>query len=140
MCRIQGLTVSVTFEGRYGDRFSKCLNIDNKGYSFYTIFLLKVRDNVMANKGRFLGGLVLGAIVGVVAGALIPAEKVDKVKGKVSTLADEHDDMIQTVKAKTATIVNKTLFAVEQGCEKVAQMVADPADRDDDDIKYSGNA
>ena len=89
----------------------------------------------MSNKSRFIEGVIVGVVVGVVAGALIPSSKTEEVKRKVTQLKDDHSELIDDAKDKTATVVNKALFAIEEGFDKLMGFLEDKTIKDDDKDK-----
>lgn len=81
----------------------------------------------MAKSSHFIEGIILGALAGLATGVLFaPAtgeETRRKLKEQSAQLKDNSDEWLSGTKDRSETAVNKTLEAIEQGFDRVSEMV-----------------
>lgn len=74
-------------------------------------------------KGHFIGGIILGALLGGVLGLLFAPFSGETARQKIKELSENKDDLIQDTKDKTETLIHKTKEAIENGFEKISTMI-----------------
>ena len=81
----------------------------------------------MAKSSHFIEGFIIGALAGIAAGVLFaPAtgqETRRKIKEQSSNLKDSSDEWLSGTRDKSEAMVTKTLEAIEQGFDRVSEMV-----------------
>ena len=88
-------------------------------------------------KTSFLGGIVLGAVVGAVAGILFAPTSGKDTRQKIKKMVDENGEFLSDAKEKTEEAVHKTMDAIKTGIDRLGKMVHDkrrgPGSDDDPD-------
>ena len=81
----------------------------------------------MSKSASFLGGVVIGAVVGAVTGILFaPATGEDtrkKIGDTARDLKGRGEDLLEGAKDNTEAMIAKTLDAIDSGFEKLGKMV-----------------
>jgi len=89
-----------------------------------------------SSKGsKFLGGIILGALMGAVAGVLFAPTSGKETREKIKKLVDENGELINDTKVKTQAIVNKTVDAIREGIDRIKDKDKGPKSPYD---RYSG--
>ena len=79
----------------------------------------------MSKKGYFLGGVILGALVGAATGLLLAPTSGEETRKKIKKMAKINEEIVQDAKEKTEVVVHKTIDAIKQGIDKLGKMVDD---------------
>lgn len=73
-------------------------------------------------KSWFIEGVILGAIVGGLAGVLLAPASGEETRERLRKLKDDNE-LLKDAKDKTEVMIAKTMDAIEKGFEKVTDMV-----------------
>ncbi len=79
----------------------------------------------MSKKGYFLGGIILGGLIGAASGLLLAPTSGEEARKKIKKMAKINDEFIQDAKEKTEVAVHKTIDAIKHGIDKLGKIVED---------------
>ncbi|MGE4170381.1 MAG: YtxH domain-containing protein [Candidatus Margulisiibacteriota bacterium] len=74
----------------------------------------------MSDKSNFFAGVVLGAVVGAVAGILFAPASGQETRIKLKEFKEKNEG---AVKEKTEELIAKTMNSIEEGFDKIGKMV-----------------
>ena len=77
----------------------------------------------MEKKCRFMEGLLAGAALGALAGILLAPSSGEETRRKIKKMVEDNNDLIRDTKEKTEVLIAKTMSAIEQGFDKIGQVV-----------------
>lgn len=77
----------------------------------------------MSRSSHFFEGVIFGVAAGFVAGILLAPASGKESREKIKEFKDSNEDLIQDTKVKTESMINKTIDAIEQGFDKLSQIV-----------------
>ncbi|MFC1752513.1 YtxH domain-containing protein [Thermoproteota archaeon] len=77
----------------------------------------------MRSNSNFFDGIIFGAIIGVLIGFLFAPTSGKETREKLRKIKEENDELIKETREKTETVIAKTMDAIENGFEKVGQIV-----------------
>ena len=77
----------------------------------------------MAKQSNFLEGIIIGAIVGGIAGVLFAPSPGTETRKKLKNMAAENADLVDTAKDQTEDLIDKTKDAIEQGFSKIKTLI-----------------
>ncbi len=77
----------------------------------------------MSRSSSFVGGVLLGAVIGVVGGILLAPRSGKETREKLKQFKQDNEHVIQNVKESTEALIAKTLDAIDTGFDKVGRMV-----------------
>ena len=92
--------------------------------------------------GHFIGGIVLGALMGAVAGILFAPTAGKDTRNKLKKMVDSNGEIIKNTKEKTEVAFTKTMDAIKHGFDKLGRIVDEKRHphamkKDDDDSDNS---
>ena len=79
----------------------------------------------MSRKGYFIGGVILGTVLGAIAGLILAPTSGEETRKKIKKIANMNEAFIQDAKEKTEVVVHKTIDAIKQGIDKLGKLVDD---------------
>jgi gas vesicle protein len=77
----------------------------------------------MSNRSRFFEGVVLGAAAGTLLALLFAPRSGSETRKKLRDLKNQGGPFVQGTKEKTEEMINKTMFAIENGFNKIGKMI-----------------
>ena len=77
----------------------------------------------MAKDSNFFEGLVLGAILGGIAGVLFAPDSGRETRRKLQNSSLEKEDLVDTAKDQTENMIEKTKDAIESGFAKLKDLI-----------------
>jgi gas vesicle protein len=77
----------------------------------------------MCKKKNFVGGILLGAIVGAVAGILFAPTAGKETRKKLKKMVDAEGEFIKDTKEKTEEVARNTIDSIKQGIEKIGRYI-----------------
>lgn len=90
-----------------------------------------------SNNGKIVGGIILGALMGAVAGVLFAPTAGKETRQKLKDMVDKNEEFLKGTKEKTEVVLTKTMDAIKQGIDKIGKIVDEKRhlhskDKDDD--------
>lgn len=77
----------------------------------------------MNNRSHFLEGILLGAAVGALFGLLFAPQSGAETRKKLKDLKNKKGPLIAGTKEKTEELISKTMYAIENGFNKIGKMI-----------------
>ena len=77
----------------------------------------------MSNRGGFLEGLIVGAILGGLSILVAAPSSRNELQSKIKKFRDENDDVIESTKEKTEDLIEKTKASIEDGFDKLGAIL-----------------
>lgn len=72
---------------------------------------------------RFIEGVLVGATLGAVLGLLLAPQSGAETRRKLRRLKNSRDAILKSTKDKTEELINKTMYAIETGFNKIGKVV-----------------
>jgi gas vesicle protein len=95
----------------------------------------------MGRQNNSLNGFVLGAIFGAVLGVLFAPTAGEKTREKIKKVTVDNEDIITDTKEKTEKLVEKTLASIDQGFNKLSDMIDERKKKTKSDfVKENGSS
>lgn len=88
----------------------------------------------MSNKSFFTEGLILGALVGSIAGLLFAPQSGEETRKKLKQLKEENQDLIDETKETTEKLIAKTKKSIEEGLAKLNKTLEERGLRREEEI------
>ena len=73
----------------------------------------------MSNRGFFTEGLIIGTIIGGIAGLLFAPQSGEETRKKIKEIKEENQDLIDETKETTEKLIAKTKKSIEDGLAKL---------------------
>lgn len=77
----------------------------------------------MSNRGGHFETFIFGAVVGGILGLLFAPAPGEETRKKLRQMHDENEELIENTKVKTESLINKTREAIEEGFDKLTEMI-----------------
>tara|TARA_Y100001935_G_scaffold255638_1_gene270346 strand:- start:5679 stop:5966 length:288 start_codon:yes stop_codon:yes gene_type:complete len=77
----------------------------------------------MSNRGGFLEGLIVGAILGGLSILVAAPNSRKELQYKIKQLRDENDDIIEATKESTEDLIEKTKQSIESGFDRLGDIL-----------------
>lgn len=77
----------------------------------------------MSNRGGFLEGLIVGAILGGLSILVAAPSSRKELQYKIKQLRDENDDIIEATKETTEELIEKTKQSIESGFDRLGDIL-----------------
>ena len=77
----------------------------------------------MSKQSNFLEGIIVGAILGGIAGVLFAPSPGEETRKKLKSMAAENSDLVDSAKDQTEDLIDKTKDAIEQGFSKIKTLI-----------------
>ncbi len=77
----------------------------------------------MSNRGGFLEGLIIGAILAGLSIFVVSPKSREDVQKKIRKLKEENEDVIEATKESTDELIEKTKKSIETGFEKLGDII-----------------
>ena len=77
----------------------------------------------MSNRGGFLEGLLVGALLGGLSILVASPSSRKELQTKIQQLRDENEDVIEATKESTEELIEKTKKSIENGFDKLGDII-----------------
>lgn len=83
----------------------------------------------MSKSSSFFEGIILGSIIGFLAGILFAPNSGEETRERLKKMKDDNDELIKDTKVKTEEMVAKTVSAIDQGFKNINRLVEEKTDK-----------